>query len=354
MKPIGKQIVAEFIGCSSDLNNINFLKNILNSGIKRSGLHVKKLDFHKFDPIGVTMVAILSESHVALHTYPEAKHISLDVFTCSFDLKRPLKLMNFLKAKLKPKQVKMQELIRGEGLDVNQSNFILSPSKYGFEIKYQIKNKIFSKKTKYQQIDIIKNENFGRMFFLDGDLQCAEYDCHIYDQQLVEPLAGKSLNKVAILGGGDGGALAEILKHKPRQVILVDMDKDVVLAAKKFLNFKNKNIFKKSNIKIVFDDANKFLENNKNFEAIVYDLTMHPENIINITQSKFLNKIFAQIARSLKGEGIISMQCCSEFDNQTLKLLKKILPVYFTDIKFTKIFIPSYCEHWIFCSGQKI
>jgi len=79
------------------LNNKKKLRQILKTGIHKCGLTLKRLSSHQFNPVGVTVTAIISESHIAIHTYPEARHVSIDIFTCSADSQTPLKLLNFLK-----------------------------------------------------------------------------------------------------------------------------------------------------------------------------------------------------------------------------------------------------------------
>jgi len=58
------------------------LERILRKCCEESKATVLSVTFHKFDPQGVTMIALLSESHASLHTYPEHKSIMADFFTC--------------------------------------------------------------------------------------------------------------------------------------------------------------------------------------------------------------------------------------------------------------------------------
>jgi spermidine synthase/S-adenosylmethionine decarboxylase proenzyme len=355
MKPTGIQFIAEFIYCSKkNLNNKKTLKQILKNGIQKCGLTLKRLSSHQFDPVGVTVTAIISESHIAIHTYPEAHHASIDIFTCSADSQAPLKLLNFLKKQLKPKTVRVGEIIRGNPLEIQQVNWITTSSSYGFGIKYHIKQNFLSKKTKYQQIDIIENENFGKMLFLDKELQTAEKDVHIYNSNMIAPLIKRrKLGKIAILGGGDGGLLYEILKHNPKKVTLIDIDKEVISASKKFLKSICKDAFNKPNVKIIINNSQNFLEKTHSFDAVIYDLTMHPESFTHAHRTVFLNKLFLKIKNSLNKNAVISLQCCSEYDKETIKILKRILPKYFKNLNFTKTFIPSFCGNWIFASGEK-
>ncbi|MCK4250588.1 adenosylmethionine decarboxylase [candidate division WOR-3 bacterium] len=355
MKPTGTHIVAEFIYCSKKtLNNKKILVNILKQGLKQLNIELISLKSHQFNPLGVTVIAVVGESHVAIHTYPEARHASIDIFTCSPDHQKPIQLLHFLKKRIKPKTVRVVELQRGNPITIKEKDWITSFTSSGFEVKYHIKKRLFSKRSKYQQIDIIENENFGTILFLDKDIQISEFDADIYNACLVTPLITrrKKLKRVAVLGGGDGGVLKEILKYKPKKVYLIDIDRDVIKAAQQYLPGICKNAFSKKNVEVIIDDANKFLDVIRGLDAVIYDLTMHPEALTKVHRIEFLNKIFSKINKSLNKNGIVSMQCCSEFDKVTMGLLKSLLPKYFKHIKFSKTFIPSFCEYWVFATAK--
>ena len=355
MKPYGNQFIAELIHCSKNiLNDKMVLEQILKLGIKKCNIGLKSISSYQFKPIGVTVIAIVSESHIAIHTYPEARHVSVDIFTCSSDPTKSQELLHFLKNSFKPKTSRIIKILRGNPIEIKEKNWITSFSGYGFETRYHVKKSLLSKKSAYQQIDIIENDNFGRMLFLDNDLQIAEKDANIYHSNVVSPLTKikKKLNKVAILGGGDGGILNEILKYKPKSVVLVDIDKKIIEAAKKYLRCICNDAFNQPNVKVIIDDVNNFLEKNQGFDVIIYDLTMHPASITNIDRKTFLNEVFLGIKNSLNKKGMISLQCCPEFDIETFNILKKILLKYFSEIAFKKSFVPSFCENLIFATAR--
>lgn len=356
MKPLGRQLIAEFILCREDiLNNKTAIEQAIRDGIRESGLTLVSITGKKFDPIGVTSIALISESHIAIHTYPEARHASIDIFTCANGTRAVMKLLRFLKSRLRPKTVKLLEVSRGNPVALTQKNWITSFSGTGFEVKYHMQKILLSKRTKYQQLDIIENESFGRMMFLDKDLQISEKDAHIYDENMVSPVIERKnrFRKVAILGGGDGGVLREVLRHKPDKAWLVEIDEEVINAAKKYMPVVCKNAFDQKRAHIIIDDANKFLDKEHSFDAVIYDLTMHPEAITNVDRTVFLSDIFSRIRKNLSNKGVISMQCCSEFDEETRELLKRILPKYFKNITYRTSFIPSFCENWVFASAEK-
>ncbi|RME45377.1 MAG: spermine synthase, partial [Deltaproteobacteria bacterium] len=89
-----------------------------------------------------------------------------------------------------------------------------------------------------------------------------------------------------------------------------------------------------------------------NFDAVIYDLTMHPEAFTILDKAEFLRNLFTKIRKNLRPDGIISLQCCSALDTHFFDLTKEILEEFFTDVAFEKIYVPSYCEPWIFGSAR--
>jgi len=201
----------------------------------------------------------------------------------------------------------------------------------GWGVRYHAKKILLSSKTQHQQIDIIENDDFGRMLFLDGDLQIAENDAHIYNQSLIAPLSIKrnNLRTAAILGGGDGGVLCELLKLKPRSVFLVEIDEGVIAYSKKFIPSIGRKAFNNPKVKIVISDANEFLKDHDGFDVIIYDLTMHPESFSRQPRMYYLRQTFSRIYDSLANDGILSIQCCSESDYETLRFIKRNMIKYF-------------------------
>ncbi len=354
MKSRGTHHVVELLNCNSKiLNSPEELEKLVVEGIEKSGLTYEKIISHKFNPVGITVLAIISESHIALHTYPEAGNISLDVYTCS-DAKKQEKFIRFVQRKLKPNSTRIAEVQRGGTIELINPSWIVSESDYDYEVKYYIDKVLYAKRSKYQLIEIVQNKTFGRMLFLDRDLQIAEYDADIYNKALVnilKPLKG-NLSKVAVLGGGDGGILHEVLKYKPDSVTLIDIDEDVVEASKKYLKKICYKAFDDPRVKVVYQDVMKFLAKGPKFDAIISDLTMHPEAFTRMDRPTYLGKLFDRIKSRLKKGGILSMQCSSVFDNETFELVDEILNARFSEVTYNRVYIPSFCEEWIFAAAK--
>jgi S-adenosylmethionine decarboxylase len=76
-------VIAEFEGVdAARLDDEPFLRRTLADALSRAGATVLEVISKQFDPQGVTVLALLSESHASMHTYPEVKAIFVDVFTC--------------------------------------------------------------------------------------------------------------------------------------------------------------------------------------------------------------------------------------------------------------------------------
>jgi len=110
---LGTQLVVELYECDSAvLNDGSQVEEILLEAVKRSGATIVNHCFHKFSPHGVSGVVVISESHVAIHSWPEYGYCAVDVFTCGDQVDTSL-MVELLKKGLKSKEVKAFQLERG-------------------------------------------------------------------------------------------------------------------------------------------------------------------------------------------------------------------------------------------------
>ncbi len=78
----GKHILAEFYGVEQMVSDERQLKSFLIDCCNEANVSLIGFDFKTFDNGGYTLCALLKESHITIHTYPEFNSIFLDVFTC--------------------------------------------------------------------------------------------------------------------------------------------------------------------------------------------------------------------------------------------------------------------------------
>ena len=83
LSPQSKHLLLELYKCDYEkLNDESFLRCTLNRAAKLANATVLNLISNKFEPQGVTAIALLAESHISIHTWPEANYSAVDIFTC--------------------------------------------------------------------------------------------------------------------------------------------------------------------------------------------------------------------------------------------------------------------------------
>jgi S-adenosylmethionine decarboxylase len=113
MNALGRHILAEIYGCDAEiLNNRELIERIMVESALKAGAEVREVAFHKFSPQGVSGVVVISESHLAIHTWPEFGYAAVDVFTCG-ERVDPWDACNYLTEKFNAKHMTANEVQRG-------------------------------------------------------------------------------------------------------------------------------------------------------------------------------------------------------------------------------------------------
>jgi S-adenosylmethionine decarboxylase len=99
---------------ASRLNEIEHVEETLRRCVTEAGATLLHIHLHPFEPNGVSGVAVLAESHISIHTWPEAGYAALDVFMCGDA--NPDACVPILREAFKAKRVAVSELLRGQGV----------------------------------------------------------------------------------------------------------------------------------------------------------------------------------------------------------------------------------------------
>lgn len=114
MHTIGKHLTVDMYGCSFEtLDNLDLIKKAILNAIQDANMTLLNFTYHKFKPYGLTALALLSESHLSVHTYPELGYAAVDVFTYGCQ-SQPQKAITTLKKFLKPEKIKTTNIKRGD------------------------------------------------------------------------------------------------------------------------------------------------------------------------------------------------------------------------------------------------
>ena len=112
MKALGRQFVIEMWGCNGNTNAPEVVRKALEEAVKRANVTLLDLRVHTFNPHGVSGVAVIAESHISVHTWPEFGYAAVDIFTCGKDA-CPEAALEVLKEVFKPKRMEVIEIKRG-------------------------------------------------------------------------------------------------------------------------------------------------------------------------------------------------------------------------------------------------
>lgn len=108
----------------------------------------------------------------------------------------------------------------------------------GYYVGWKVNEVLCEEKTEYQNLMIVETQEFGRALVLDGAVQTTERDEFIYHEMIsqVAMHAHPNPRRVLVVGGGDGGAVREVLRHAEVQTVdLVEIDRRVVEVCREYL-----------------------------------------------------------------------------------------------------------------------
>jgi thermospermine synthase len=145
----------------------------------------------------------------------------------------------------------------------------------GLRVSYGLKEQLRSSTSKFQTVDVVDLEPFGRTLLIDGLIQSCQVDEFVYHESLVHPalLSHPCPKSVYIGGGGEGSTAREVLRHSTvERCVMVDIDEDVVRFCRENLP-ENTEAFADSRLELVIDDAKAVLEQSPTgFDIIIMDL----------------------------------------------------------------------------------
>ncbi len=129
--------------------------------------------------------------------------------------------------------------------------------------------------TGLQRITVFENETFGRVLALDGIVQVTDRDEFIYHEMMahVPLVAHGEARRVLIVGGGDGGTLEEVLKHRSvERAVLVEIDSAVVEVSRRYLPEISKGAFEDPRADLIIADGAEFVgKTEERFDIIIVD-----------------------------------------------------------------------------------
>ena len=343
VKKVGEHITLDIIGTKKEYTS-SFFEKLVYKIAKKAKVIVLEISKHKFEPQGFTLVALLAESHMSFHTFPEKGIISFDFFTCA--KVSPSVAIDIIKKEIEHKRIVKKEF--------NRDTITLYDDIYnspGLK-KYYIVNNVLEDFTSKvgQHIEILDLEQFGKSLFIDNELQVATNDEYLYSSTFVN--SGLKLNKdkekAAIIGGGDGGVARECISKNFNFIDWFELDPEVVEVCNKYLSKVGNNATKKNSVKCIWGDAFesiKSVEDNR-YDKIFVDLN-DDQYCINLAA-----KNMKSFKRILKPNGVITAQVGSQDKKpKQVDCWLKVLNKSFGNTTLDRVYIPSFDCSWNFASS---
>lgn len=343
--PNGSHILIELYGCDTkQINEMRLLKKDVRDLIKGCGIHIIGSKFKKFYPRGITGMFLLSASHVSIHTWPEFRYLTIDVFTCSGEA-----ISNHLKEEILKLITHERSVVREINRGFSYESKKLPIFSNAKTMNVVVVECLYKSKNEYQNIEILETAEFGKCLIIDDVMQLSEKDHDIYDSKLINEIKLKD-KKILILGGGDLFVAKNIINTHPQvdEITIIDLDKDVYNSCLKYFH----NDVVENEIRVELIDAIRYLKENLDkiriYDYIIIDLTDSPVGGKDSEFECFYQELILILSTHARENTVVAIQAGTprvKNGKSGLSIIKRLIKKNnHRVISIDKIFIPSFGE----------
>lgn len=218
----------------------------------------------------------------------------------------------------------------------------------------RIKRRLLDCQTSFQRLEVVETELFGNAFLLDGHLMSAEGDEWFYHENLnqLAAVTHPSPRSALIIGGGDGGSARQLLMHPSiERIVVCELDAAVIAMARRYLPRIHQGSLDDPRVELVICDGFDYVARRREpVELLVLDLT-DPQGLAAPLYSRHF---FAECARLLGSEGILSLHLCSpQLQPQLFTHLMTELSAVFACVRPILVPVLLYGGLWsLVCASQ--
>ncbi len=217
----------------------------------------------------------------------------------------------------------------------------------------RVQSVLWHENTAYQELAVLDTAAYGRMLTLDGAVQTTIADEFVYHEMITHVPLSLHLNpkKIAVIGGGDGGSIREILKHPSvEEAHLIEIDDKVVEASKRFfpeisVSLDHDKAF------VHYTDGIAWIKNASNYDVIIVDST----DPVGPAEGLFKPEFYQSIFDALGEHGIMVAQSESPFLHP--HLVQRVFHGVRSAFPTTRLYlasVPTYPSGlWSFTLGVK-
>lgn len=232
---LGQHTICEFWG-ASNLDAPDLTEAAFRRAVEAGKATLVELVVHQFAPQGVSAVAVIAESHLSIHTWPELGYAAIDYFTCGDHVDVDA-IFDVLKQTYEPERIVRHQMVRGTDPEsATFGRFEENEPASTYRASYPMARVLEERQTQFQDLLLFEHPTAGKILALDGIVQLTDVDTYVYHEVLTHPalVAHPAPRTVAVVGGGDAFIVAEALKHDTvEKVYLLELDEDVIRTARK-------------------------------------------------------------------------------------------------------------------------
>jgi len=212
----------------------------------------------------------------------------------------------------------------------------------GLALSLKIKKVLFQGQTKYQKIEFLETEAFGKMMVLDGAIQITERDEFAYQEMIshIPLFTHPHPKKVLVIGGGDGGVLREVARHQTvEEIDICEIDEGVIQMSRTWLPYAAVG-YDDPRVRIHIGDGAAFVQTKESFYDVVIIDSSDPEGPARVL---FEEPFYRDLFRALTPDGVACSQCESLWLHGDL--IHKILGMsrhIFPSVQYAFTTIPTY------------
>ena len=218
----------------------------------------------------------------------------------------------------------------------------------------RITKTLHTEQTDFQKLDMIETVQWGTMLVLDGMVMTTDKDEFVYHEMITHVALNThpAPKKVMVIGGGDGGAIREIVKHPSvEKATLVEIDRRVVELSKEYLP-QIASALEDPKVEVLYEDGIKHIKERKNYYDIILVDSTEP---VGPAVGLFSEDFYQAVSDALKEDGIMVAQSESPFINAELitEMFSRISGIFPITRLYT-VNIPTYPSGmWSFTMGSK-
>lgn len=356
----GLHLLGEWRACRAGyaaLTEVDALRALCLRLVDEAGLKIVGDRFHQF-PQGVTGMILLTESHLAVRTWPEHGAVTADLYVCNLqqdNSNRARSVFAALRAAFQPQEPVDREVWRGTA---SETRAPLLAEWLTDDCGHFIKptTQLAADRSALQDLKVWDTQAFGRLFQLDGGFMSSEADEFFYHENLVHlpAIAHPAPRSALVIGGGDGGSADELLKHPSIDAItVVEIDPAVISMARRYFAAIHHGALDHPRVRVVVEDGLAYLQRETaSYDLLVLDLTDPGGPSAPLYTPEF----YALCASRLNPGGALSMHVGAPFfqPQRFARTLKEIRSA-FALVRPYLVAVPLYGALWGFaCAAQTL